>query len=130
MPPRPRGSGGGAVAGGTLAMRAQAGQQQQQQRKQQQQQPPAQQPQQQQDVLYNTNNYKNNLSVVYFLRIYMTVVAGAAAGALGVTGWRGFALYLLSQAAVAPLVVLKAGGRTAKYFPGWCAWQLVGEGGA
>lgn len=30
-------------------------------------------------------------------RIYMTIVAGSAVGILGVEGWAGFAVYLLSQ---------------------------------
>lgn len=38
-------------------------------------------------------------------RIYMTIVAGAAVGILGIEGWGGFTVYLLSQL----LVSVKAG---------------------
>lgn len=38
-------------------------------------------------------------------RIYMTIVAGAAVGILGIEGWGGFTVYLLSQL----LVSIKAG---------------------
>jgi hypothetical protein len=39
----------------------------------------------------------------------MTIVAGAVVGILGVTGWKGFLFYLLSQALCAlPIVALAA----------------------
>jgi MFS family permease len=39
----------------------------------------------------------------------MTIVAGAVVGVLGVTGWKGFVFYLLSQAlCAAPIVALAA----------------------
>jgi hypothetical protein len=53
----------------------------------------------------------------------MTVVAGAVAGILGITGWRGVALYPLSQALAVPLILAKSGGAVSGYFPSWCAWR-------
>ncbi|GBF93300.1 ER membrane complex subunit 6 [Raphidocelis subcapitata] len=118
MPPRPRGSGGpGGGAGGTLAMRPQAGAVQPQPQEGSGPPPPAEE--QKQEVLYNPTNWKNNFQVVYYLRIYATVVAGVVAGVLGVTGWQGFAVYLVSQLLVVPLIVAKAEGNTAKFFPSW-----------
>ncbi|KAF8064484.1 Emc6 [Scenedesmus sp. PABB004] len=63
--------------------------------------------------------FKNNLGVVYYLRIYVTIVAGAAAGIAGLEGWGGFLVYLASQlAATAPLLA-KCGGDYRKYFTSW-----------
>lgn len=38
-------------------------------------------------------------------RIYMTIVAGAAVGILGITSWGGLAAYLISQALVSRSVL-------------------------
>lgn len=38
-------------------------------------------------------------------RIFMTIIAGAAVGILGVEGWGGFIGYLISQAVVSTLIV-------------------------
>eukprot|EP00877_Chromochloris_zofingiensis_P002155 jgi/Chrzof1/11940/Cz06g15120.t1 len=71
------------------------------------------------DQIYNPLHFKHNYGVVYFLRIYMTVVAGAAAGILGLTGIPGFVLYLISQAACTVPILLKSGANIKKYFTNW-----------
>lgn len=55
----------------------------------------------------------------------MTMVAGAVVGILGATGWRGLALYPLSQAAVVPLLLAKGRGSVREYFPSWCALRVL-----
>ncbi|KAI8472621.1 MAG: Rab5-interacting protein-domain-containing protein [Monoraphidium minutum] len=72
-----------------------------------------------QDILYNPTNWKNNVGVVYYLRTYMTVVAGMAAGILGVTNLAGFVVYFISQMLCVPLILAKCGGSIDKYFPSW-----------
>eukprot|EP00879_Flechtneria_rotunda_P013546 GHRR01014144.1.p1 GENE.GHRR01014144.1~~GHRR01014144.1.p1 ORF type:complete len:132 (+),score=45.15 GHRR01014144.1:325-720(+) len=70
-------------------------------------------------IIQNPQNFKNNAAVVYFLRIYMTIVAGAAAGILGVEGLGGFLVYLFSQLLCIAPILVKCAGNYRKFFPSW-----------
>ncbi|WIA19146.1 hypothetical protein OEZ85_003794 [Tetradesmus obliquus] len=70
-------------------------------------------------VILSPQHFKNNLGVAYFLRIYMTIVAGSAVGILGVEGWGGFAVYLISQLLCTVPILVKCGGNYKQFFPSW-----------
>eukprot|EP00878_Enallax_costatus_P002746 GHUV01002936.1.p1 GENE.GHUV01002936.1~~GHUV01002936.1.p1 ORF type:complete len:130 (+),score=26.87 GHUV01002936.1:622-1011(+) len=72
-----------------------------------------------QSIIQNPQHFKNNLGVVYFLRIYVTIVAGSAVGILGVEGWTGLAVYILSQLLCTVPILAKCGGNYKKFFPSW-----------
>eukprot|EP00775_Hariotina_reticulata_P004719 gene4719-4969_t len=77
------------------------------------------QPAEQPVVFHNPQHFKNNLGVVYFLRIYTTIIAGSAVGIWGMEGWGGFIVYLLSQLLCTVPIILKCGGSYKKFFPSW-----------
>ncbi|GMH41887.1 hypothetical protein BSKO_09797 [Bryopsis sp. KO-2023] len=64
-------------------------------------------------------SYKHNLGVLSFCRILTSVIGGAASGVLGVTGWRGFLVYLVIHVLLAFPLLLKAGFDGKKYFNNW-----------
>lgn len=70
-------------------------------------------------VIQNPHHFNQNVGVVYFLRIYMTIVAGAAVGILGIEGWGGFTVYLLSQLLCTLPILAKCGGNYEKYLGTW-----------
>ena len=64
---------------------------------------------------FSPANYKGNMAALYFWRTLVSLVAGAAAGILGVYGWHGFIYHFASQiACVAPMFVTARPAR--RYF--------------
>ena len=49
-------------------------------------------------------------------KIFVSLLAGAATGVVGVTGVKGFLVYLLAHAAMAGLLLLKAAPQPQRFF--------------
>lgn len=49
-------------------------------------------------------------------KIFVSLLAGVFAGIVGITGFKGFIVYLLAHAALAGLLLLKAGLAPQRYF--------------
>ena len=60
-----------------------------------------------------------NARVMYFCRIFMSIVGGCAAGVMGLHGLAGLAFYVLSVAAVTAALVAKTGMQVERYFANW-----------
>ncbi|PSC69199.1 glutamine amidotransferase isoform A [Micractinium conductrix] len=69
------------------------------------------------DQLFVPTAIKNNFDVMNFNKIFVSLLAGCFAGITGITGYRGFIVYLLAHVAMGALLWLKAGGAPQRYFP-------------
>ena len=63
-------------------------------------------------------NMMNNARVVDYVRKIFGIVAGVTAGILGLTGFQGFAVYVLLYAAVSVLMLVRMQFELEKYIPG------------
>lgn len=79
---------------------------------------------------FSADNLQANMRVVHYCRTFMSIVAGAGAGVLGLTGLAGFLFYLLIMAATSLALLARARFGTAEYFSSWTqlAFDGVGQG--
>mmetsp|Transcript_21407 Transcript_21407/g.59421 ORF Transcript_21407/g.59421 Transcript_21407/m.59421 type:complete len:120 (+) Transcript_21407:152-511(+) len=70
--------------------------------------PPPPEDQSKSKELFNINNHRNNLQVVYFCRVYAAIVGGVFTGIIGVTGFFGILHLVLWQGVFTGLLVLKS----------------------
>lgn len=50
-------------------------------------------------------------------KIFVSLLAGCFAGITGITGYKGFLIYLAAHALMAGLLTLKAGFKAQRFFP-------------
>jgi hypothetical protein len=50
-------------------------------------------------------------------KIFASLLAGCFAGIAGITGYKGFVIYLIAHAIMAGLLLLKAAPQPTRYFP-------------
>mmetsp|Transcript_11433 Transcript_11433/g.18612 ORF Transcript_11433/g.18612 Transcript_11433/m.18612 type:complete len:114 (-) Transcript_11433:39-380(-) len=81
--------------------------------------------------LYDQRSVMFNVKAVAYVRTILTIAAGFAAGVLGLTGFKGFALYLVLYVSASLLMVAKMGDPVSKYIPktGTASFLLGGIGG-
>lgn len=70
-------------------------------------------------VVHNTKNAKMNMQVLGYNRIFAALVAGTATGILGVTGFKGFLIFVAFQLANAAALFIKCGFAPDRYYQGW-----------
>lgn len=76
--------------------------------------------------LYSQPEMKNNYGVLQFNRIFVSLVAGIVTGIAGITGFKGFAAYLVGHALMAGALLAKAGFRPQTYFEPWSTLAVSG----
>ncbi|PRW33224.1 flagellar associated isoform A [Chlorella sorokiniana] len=69
------------------------------------------------EQLLNPKHLKNNMDILTSTKIFASLLAGVFAGVVGITGYKGFLVYLLAHALASGLLALKAGGQPQRYFP-------------
>eukprot|EP00897_Mesotaenium_endlicherianum_P010508 jgi/Mesen1/9486/ME000063S08940 len=69
-----------------------------------------------------------NCRVVYYCRTFLAIVAGVAAGILGLTGLSGFLFYVVIMAFSSIGLLVKAGFDVNSYFDSWTRIVLDGLG--
>eukprot|EP00164_Ancoracysta_twista_P005337 GFYU01007300.1.p1 GENE.GFYU01007300.1~~GFYU01007300.1.p1 ORF type:complete len:137 (-),score=25.72 GFYU01007300.1:177-533(-) len=75
---------------------------------------------------YLMESIDNNVKVITYCRTFMSVVAGAATGILGVTGLSGFVCYFAMSLVLSLAFWLKIGGDSSKYFVKPSNWLYDG----
>jgi len=68
-----------------------------------------------------------NGQLVFFVQVFLSIVAGMTAGVLGLTGLTGFLFYVLCTLAVAACLFLKTSGNLSEYFDSWTTLVLGGS---
>lgn len=68
------------------------------------------------ELVYNERAVRMNSAVIDYCRTSGAVIAGAAAGILGLTGVYGFLFYIVFSVALSMILSMKAGRDWDKYF--------------
>eukprot|EP00271_Cylindrocystis_brebissonii_P003690 TRINITY_DN14937_c0_g1_i1.p2 TRINITY_DN14937_c0_g1~~TRINITY_DN14937_c0_g1_i1.p2 ORF type:complete len:123 (-),score=18.42 TRINITY_DN14937_c0_g1_i1:725-1093(-) len=68
---------------------------------------------------YSQENMLHNSRIVYYSKTFLSIVAGAVAGILGLTGLAGFFCYVLIMGLGSVGLYLKTGGDISSYFDSW-----------
>ncbi|KAL6785404.1 RIP5 [Auxenochlorella protothecoides x Auxenochlorella symbiontica] len=68
------------------------------------------------ELAYVPLNIKNNLDVLAFNRIWVSLLTGVLTGCSGLTGFRGFGVYLLGHLLLSILLLVKTKNAPSKYF--------------
>ncbi|KAL4853863.1 Cilia- and flagella-associated protein 58 [Chlorella vulgaris] len=69
------------------------------------------------DQLFLPQSIRGNFDVMNFNKIFASLLAGCFAGIAGITGYKGFVIYLIAHAIMAGLLLLKAAPQPTRYFP-------------
>ncbi|KAK9822966.1 hypothetical protein WJX74_009640 [Apatococcus lobatus] len=60
------------------------------------------------EALISQSRLRQNVGIVGYVRIFASLAAGLMAGVLGITGWIGFAFFLVLELLTIPPLLLKA----------------------
>eukprot|EP00244_Chara_vulgaris_P010988 TRINITY_DN5260_c0_g1_i1.p1 TRINITY_DN5260_c0_g1~~TRINITY_DN5260_c0_g1_i1.p1 ORF type:complete len:114 (+),score=15.37 TRINITY_DN5260_c0_g1_i1:89-430(+) len=76
--------------------------------------------------LYCVENIQHNQRIVYYSRMFLSIVGGCVTGILGLTGIGGILCYFITMAIATLALFMKTGFSADKYFVSWYALGVDG----